>query len=385
MINYKKTGVIKMRLVAMLATSFTLLIMSGCADNVKKSEKNTAPVPVAAPAPAPTPTATAPAPAPAPVATAPAAPVAPPVVQSGLTPEQKIEAFIARTAKSQSIPEAEIREVLSRAQYRQSIIDAITRPAEAKPWKSYRPIFMTDARITGGRKFLAQHRDVLKRVEKDTGVPAEIIVAIIGVETSYGQNKGSSNVLDALYTLGFHYPKREVFFSGELANLLALSKEEKLDIYQLKGSYAGAMGWGQFMPSSYRNYAKDGNKDGRRDLFNNLDDVFASVANYFVGHGWRKGEPVFVRASMDANALPFVPGTPEAKFSLAEIAQKGYRPTENVPALPATLVTLEGAEGTEHWIGFQNYYVITRYNRSPLYAMAVFQLSQAIAEPASTP
>jgi membrane-bound lytic murein transglycosylase B len=383
MINYKKTGVIKMRLVATLATSFVLLIMSGCADNVKKPEKSPAPQPIAAPAPAPAPAPTA-TPTPAVPVIVPTTPAAP-VVASGLTPEQKIEAFIVKTAKSQAIPEAEIREVLSRAQYRQSIIDAITRPAEAKPWKAYRPIFMTDARITGGRNFLAQHREVLKRVEKDTGVPAEIIVAIIGVETSYGKNTGSSNVLDALYTLGFHYPKREVFFSGELANLLALSKEEKLDIYQLKGSYAGAMGWGQFMPSSYRNYAKDGNKDGRRDLFNNLDDVFASVANYFVGHGWRKGEPVFARASMDANALPFVPGTPEAKFSLAEIAQKGYRPVTNVPTLPATLVTLEGAEGTEHWIGFQNYYVITRYNRSPLYAMAVFQLSQAIAEPASTP
>jgi membrane-bound lytic murein transglycosylase B len=379
MINYNKIGVIKMRLVAMIATSLTLLIISGCADNVKKPEKSPAPAPIAAPVPNPAPT-----PAPVTPLTAPAATAAP-VVASGLTPEQKIEAFIVRTAKSQAIPEAEIREVLSRAQYRQSIIDAITRPAEAKPWKSYRPIFMTDARITGGRNFLAQHRDALKRIEKDTGVPAEIIVAIIGVETSYGKNTGSSNVLDALYTLGFHYPKREVFFSGELANLLALSKEEKLDIYQLKGSYAGAMGWGQFMPSSYRNYAKDGNKDGRRDLFTNLDDVFASVANYFVGHGWRKGEPVFARARMDANALPFVPGTPEAKFSLAEIAQKGYRPIESVPTLPATLVTLEGAEGTEHWIGFQNYYVITRYNRSPLYAMAVFQLSQAIAEPAATP
>jgi membrane-bound lytic murein transglycosylase B len=381
MINYKKTGVIKMRLVAMLATGLVLLTLSGCTENVKKPDKSPTPAPIAAPAPG-----TAPTSPPVPVAP-PAAPLTPitPSVASGLTPEQKIEAFIVRTAKSQSIPEAEIRDVLSRAQYRQSIIDAITRPAEAKPWKSYRPIFMTDARITGGRNFLAQHRDALERIEKDTGVPAEIIVAIIGVETSYGKNTGSSNVLDALYTLGFYYPKREVFFSGELANLLALSKEEKLDIYQLKGSYAGAMGWGQFMPSSYRNYAKDGNKDGRRDLFTNLDDVFASVANYFVGHGWRKGEPVFARASMDTNALPFVPGTPEAKFSLAEIAQKGYRPIESVPVLPATLVTLEGAEGTEHWIGFQNYYVITRYNRSPLYAMAVFQLSQAIAEPASTP
>ena len=128
--------------------------------------------------------------------------------------------------------------------------------------------------------------------------------------------------------------------------------------------------------------AKDGDNDGRRNLFLNLDDVFSSIANYFIGYGWRKGEPVFVRASMDANALPFVPTTMEAKLSLAELAEKGYRPTSNVPNLPATLLTLDGSEGVEHWIGFNNFYVITRYNRSPLYAMSVYQLAQAIAAPA---
>jgi membrane-bound lytic murein transglycosylase B len=378
MINYQKYWSYHMRLVTSLTTCVLVLAISACADNVKKNEPGAKPAPVATTSP--TPSVQAPAPAMTPATPAPTS-----IPGSTLTPEQKMAAFIVNTSKSQNIPEAEIREILSHAQYRQSIIDAITRPAEAKPWKNYRPIFMTDARINGGRNFLAQHRDALKRVEQNTGVPAEVIVAIIGVETSYGQNKGSSNVLDALYTLAFYYPKREVFFSGELANLIALSKEEKLDIYQLKGSYAGAMGWGQFMPSSYRNYAKDGSADGRRDLFNNLDDVFSSVANYFVVHGWRKGEPVFARARADANALAFVPGTPEAKFSLAEIAQKGYRPVDAVPALPATLVTLEGDQGTEHWIGFQNFYAITRYNRSPLYAMAVFQLSQAIAEPVATP
>jgi membrane-bound lytic murein transglycosylase B len=376
MINYRKFQELRMRFIKP-AVLLSLCVLAACvADQSKK-----APAPPPAP-PAPPSVPVPPAPPAAPIATTPAVPPAPVGATNGLTPEQKIEAFISRTAKSQSMTETEIRSILSRAQYRQSIIDAITRPAEAKPWKDYRPIFITDARINGGRNFLAQHRDALMRVEQNTGVPAEFIVAIIGVETSYGKNAGSNNVLDALYTLGFYYPKREVFFSGELANVIALSKEEKLDLYQLKGSYAGAMGWGQFMPSSYRNYAKDGNGDGRRDLFNNLDDVFASVANYFVVHGWQKDKPVFVRANMASGAQPFVPGTPEAKFSLAEIAQKGYRPSETVADLPATLVTLEGAAGTEHWIGFKNYYVITRYNRSPLYAMAVFQLAQAIAQPA---
>ena len=347
----------------------SLCLLAACAGNIKKNdEAKTAAPAVSTPAPAPVST-------PAPfMATTPVAPL--------LLPEEKIALFVSSTSKKFGIPESEIRATLAQAQYRQNIIDAITRPAEAKPWKSYRPIFITDARISGGRKFMAEHREELQRVEDRTGVPAEIIVAIIGVETSYGGNMGNFKVLDALYTLGFYYPKREAFFSSELAHLFQLGKVENFDVTQLKGSYAGAMGYGQFMPSSYINYAKDGDNDGRRNLFSNLDDVFSSVANYFVGHGWRKDEPVFVRASMDATAMPFVPDNLEAKYSLAELAQKGYRPIGNVPDLPATLLTLDGADGVEHWIGFKNFYVITRYNRSPLYAMSVYQLADAIAAPA---
>ncbi|MGH8051031.1 MAG: lytic murein transglycosylase B [Arenimonas sp.] len=359
-----------MRIALMTAS---ICFLAGCAGDVKKNE--------AAPVAASVPTVqTTPAISSAVMPAATTALLAPP-----LKPEEKIEQFIVSTSKKYNIPESEIRATLAQAQYRQSIIDAITRPAEAKPWKSYRPIFITEARIAGGRKFMAEHREELLRVQNRTGVPAEIIVAIIGVETSYGGNMGNYKVLDALYTLGFYYPKREAFFSSELAHLFELSRVEKFDIQQLKGSYAGAMGWGQFMPSSYLNYAQDGDNDGRRNLFVNLDDVFSSVANYFVGYGWRKGEPVFVRASADSNAQAFVPETMEAKYSLAELAQKGYRPVETAPNLPATLLTLEGNEGTEHWIGFQNFYVITRYNRSPLYAMSVFQLAQAIAAPAMPP
>lgn len=356
----------------------SICLLAACAGNPKKNEVAK---PVTTPSPAPLIT---PAPSSASVSTTQTAPaVLPAATLPPVLPAEKISLFVSDASKKFNIPEAEIRATLAQAQYRQSIIDAITRPAEAKPWKSYRPIFLTDARINNGRKFLALHREELQRVQDRTGVPAEIIVAIIGVETSYGNNMGSFKVLDALYTLGFYYPKREAFFSSELAHLFQLSKVENFDIQQLKGSYAGAMGWGQFMPSSYLNYAKDGDNDGRRNLFNNLDDVFSSVANYFVGHGWRKGEPVFVRASMDGGALPFVPDNLEAKYSLAQLAEKGYRPITTVPELPATLLTLDGSDGTEHWIGFQNFYVITRYNRSPLYAMSVYQLAQAIAAPAS--
>jgi len=267
-----------------------------------------------------------------------------------------------------------------------------------RPWKTYRPIFISDRRIADGRSFLARHREQLAKVEAETGVPAEMIVAIIGVETSYGGNTGSYKVLDALYTLGFFYPvsgkpeqvEREAmrgrFFRDELAQVMLLAREENLDLPELKGSYAGAMGYGQFMPSSYRAYARDGDGDGRRDLFGSLPDVFASVANYFVAHGWQKGEPVVALARADEGAEPYKPATLEARYSLAELAELGYRPAVALgDDLKATLVTFDGSDGVEHWLGFRNFYTITRYNRSPMYAMAVYQLSREIGAGTAAP
>ncbi|MCI1711029.1 MAG: lytic murein transglycosylase B [Chiayiivirga sp.] len=292
-------------------------------------------------------------------------------------------AFVAEVSREHGIDAAAIEAMLGAAKYQQSIIDAITRPAEAKPWKAYRPIFMTPQRIADGRAFLAQHRAALEKVEADTGVPKEIVVAILGVETSYGRITGSYRVLDALYTLAFHYPKRAPFFRSELMHVFPLARDEALDLSAIKGSYAGAMGWGQFMPSSYRAYARDGDGDGRRDLFGSLPDVFASVANYFVAHGWQRGEPVIVPAVRAGDATPFKPESLEPAFTLPELGERGYRPRVAVGhAAKATLVTLDGAQGEEDWIAFKNFYVISRYNRSPLYSLAVYQLSQAIAEPA---
>ena len=305
-----------------------------------------------------------------------------------LTQAQRAE-FAAGVASKYGVSADAVLPLLEQAKYQQSIIDAITRPAEAKPWSAYRPIFMNTARIEGGRAFLAQHREALAKVEADTGVPAEMIVAIIGVETSYGKITGKYKVLDALYTLGFFYPKREVFFRSELEHLFKLAEEESIDITSVQGSYAGAMGWGQFMPSSYRAYAVDGDGDGKRDLFGSLPDVFASIANYFVAHGWQRGEPVALPATRAADAQDFVPDSMEAKYALTELAAKGYRPTAAVGhAADATLLGLDGAEGREFWITFKNFYVISRYNRSPLYSLAVYQLSQAIAgtkDTAATP
>jgi membrane-bound lytic murein transglycosylase B len=298
--------------------------------------------------------------------------------------DEKKNAFVAEAVSLSGLTPEQVRSWLDQARYQQSIINAITRPAEGKPWKDYRPIFMTADRIDSGRRFYAENRSELERVAAETGVPAQYIVAIIGVETSYGRITGTYRVLDALYTLGFFYPRREEFFRSELAQVFALAKEEQIDLGTLKGSYAGAMGWGQFMPSSYRKFGKDGDGDGKRDLIGSRRDAFASIANYFIGHGWKSGTPPFVPAVADAGAAPFVPGDFEAKYSLADLAAKGYRPANaSAPNLPVTLLTLEGVNGPEYWIGYQNFYVITRYNRSPMYAMAVHQLAQAIAAPSS--
>lgn len=315
-----------------------------------------------------------------------------PVVQPVVVTEQARAEFARETAAQYGIDPAYIESVLSRAQIRDSIITAMSRPAEAKPWRDYRPIFITQSRIDGGQAFLATHRDALARVEGQYGVPAEIIVSIIGVETNYGSNTGKYPVVDALYTLAFAYPRtgdpakadrensRQAFFRSELAQLFALGQDTGLDITTLTGSYAGAMGWGQFMPSSYRDYAVDGNGDGKRDLFNSTDDVFASIANYFVKKGgWVRGGPVTVRANRAVNAQD-VPDSLEPTSTLGDLAARGYRPLVDVaPNQTATLLSLDGASGPEYWLGFRNFYAITRYNISKHYAMAVYQLSEAIA------
>jgi membrane-bound lytic murein transglycosylase B len=318
---------------------------------------------------------------------------APAAVPNAQPVEAALPEFVRTTSAKYDVDAAYVRSVMEGAEIRDSIIKAMSRPAEAKPWSDYRPIFITQPRITAGKAFLAQHRDALAKVEAEYGVPAEIIVAILGVETSYGGNAGSYPVVDALYTLAFAYPRtnlpdkiarentREAFFRDELAQLFALGKETGFDITTLKGSYAGAMGWGQFMPSSYRDYAVDGNGDGKVDLFNNLDDVFASVANYFVKKGgWQRDEPITVRANRAKGTADFEPEGLEPRYTLDQLAARGYTPSVRAAhAGDATLVNLDGVIGKEHWIAYQNFYAITRYNISKHYAMAVYQLSEAIA------
>jgi membrane-bound lytic murein transglycosylase B len=296
-------------------------------------------------------------------------------------PHPGSEAFVARMAAEHDLDPAHIREVLAEARYQQSIIDAITRPAEARPWYQYRPIFMTEARIAGGAEFWRANQTLLEAVSAEFGVPVEIIVAIVGVETNYGMNTGSFRVIDALATLGFYFPRRADFFASELGHFLRLAQEEALPLYEVRGSYAGAMGLGQFIPSSYRAYAVDFDGTGRRDLWRSLPDALGSVANYLARHRWREGEPIVL-------PVTDMPASLDAEFgmnlnhSLAELESLGLGfERDGLDAdMPATLVTLETADGHEYWIGLNNFYVITRYNRSPLYAMAVTQLAEAIRE-----
>ncbi|WP_028920125.1 lytic murein transglycosylase B [Pseudoxanthomonas suwonensis] len=363
-------------------TGLLALVLFGCVPKDAKLASPPASVPVSTP------------PASVPAEAAPEKTAAPAVDLTPVPFETARANFVRDTSARFGIPAAEIEATLAKANFLDSVVAAMSRPAErVKPWHEYRPMFITQARIDGGRAFLAKNRAALEKVQAETGVPAEVIVAIIGVETSYGGNTGKYSVLDALYTLAFRYPRsgdparlerevrRELFFRDELAQLFALGREERLDITALKGSYAGAMGMGQFMPSSYRQFAVDGDGDGRRDLFNSLDDVFASIANYFVEKGgWVAGGPIAVPATLAEGREPFNPEDWTPEHSLESLAARGYSARQPVPAgATATPVSLEGSAGPQYWLGFRNYYAITRYNISKMYAMAVFQLSEAIA------
>jgi len=296
------------------------------------------------------------------------------------------EAFAARAADEYGLDAAEVMDLLAGARFKQSIVDAMTRPAEAKPWHEYRPIFLTDKRIEGGVRFWREHRDLIDEAARRYEVDPEYIVAIIGVETFYGRITGSYRVLDALTTLAFYYPDtgndRSDFFSRELMQFIALGSEEGLPLRDVEGSYAGAMGLGQFMPSSYREYAVDLDGDDRRDLWGSLADVIGSVANYLHRHGWAYGEPVTSRAVVadgaDMDRVSRRNLKPAA--TIAELGAAGFTPADEQPEdLPAAVTRLREEDGDSYWLVYGNFYVITRYNRSPLYAMAVHDLAQAIA------
>lgn len=296
-------------------------------------------------------------------------------------PEAQV--FVQQMVKEHGFKANEIQEVLAQAEKKQAILDAIARPAEkTKPWFEYRKIFLDDDRIKQGVQFWQENAETLADVSERYGVDEAIIVAIIGVETRYGRHMGNYRVVDALATLGFDYPPRATFFRGQLEQFFLLVREQNQNPLDLKGSYAGAMGFGQFIPSSYRHFARDNDGDGVADIWSNKQDAIASVANYFKAHGWQTSQPVFVRASVSGTVdETMVNSTARPDTALAELRKKGIKPAVDVAGNPkAALLSYQQEQGPEYWLGFNNFYVITRYNRSQLYAMAVWQLSEAIKE-----
>jgi membrane-bound lytic murein transglycosylase B len=263
-----------------------------------------------------------------------------------------------------------------------SILESIAKPAEKKlNWKQYRPIFVTDKRSDKGKAFMKEHKVILERAEKEFGVPIEIITAIIGVETYYGKHTGKYTVFDSLTTLGFDYPPRSKFFKSELKEFLLLSKEEDIDVDDMTGSYAGAMGMPQFISSSYRHYAVDFDGDGKRDLWNSMPDVIGSVANYFSEHGWKKGESVMHSARVEDVSIVKEENKLKPYISFAELQEHGVHINQDLDGkTQVTLLKFVGKKGDEYWVGLDNFYVISRYNHSALYVMAVQQLSEKIAK-----
>jgi peptidoglycan lytic transglycosylase B len=304
------------------------------------------------------------------------------------SPEERqaaVQAFVDQMVSRHGFQRDSLMALMHQARFRSDIIEIIQRPAEAKPWHQYREIFLTPARIRGGVRFWRQNQALLERAAQEYGVPPEIIVAIIGVETRYGEVTGKYRVLDALATLAFGYPKRADFFRSQLEELLLLGREEHIDLATSYGSYAGAIGLPQFMPSSYRAYAVDFDGDGRRDLWGSRADVIGSVANYFKLHGWQSGEPVALRAqSTGRPPQGLIDAGMKPSLSLKSLTEQGITPVPQAadgatgPDTLVSLIRLEGAQGDEYWLGLNNFYVITRYNHSNLYAMAVYQLSREI-------
>ncbi|WP_346798589.1 lytic murein transglycosylase B [Halomonas sp. Bachu 37] len=283
------------------------------------------------------------------------------------------------------VPRDWLEDTLREAEFSQTVLDAMEGAAERRlSWGDYRDIFIQSERIEAGAAFMAEHAEALERVEARYGVPPEIVAAIIGVETYYGRHTGRHRVLDSLATLAFHHPSRGEFFRGELAAFLEITHEQGVAADTLKGSYAGAMGYPQFLPTSYRAYAVDFDGDGQRDLWHNPVDAIGSVGNYFAEHGWRAGDAIYHEASGPAE----LPGSIEFNrtappyISVEELQDRGVEPAEALePDQSVIPLALDQAQDDYRYrLGRHNFYVITRYNHSHLYAMAVTELAAALAE-----
>jgi len=300
------------------------------------------------------------------------------------TSRPEVSAFIDEMVAEHAFDRGMLETALAAAETQQKIIDAISSPAEKRlTWAEYRRIFMTPERIAAGVAFWNEHGALLGDVAAATGVPEEILVGIIGVETYFGRITGSYRVLDALSTLAFDYPPRSAFFRKELAEFFLLVRDEGIAATVPTGSYAGAMGRPQFMPSSFRAYAWDNDGDGRRDIWEDWGDVAGSIANYFNEHGWRCDEEVVALATLGdrwQGEAPSPANVLKADATVASLSEKGVMFATDMPAdSAAALIAYEGDDGPEYRVAMHNFFVITRYNRSAMYALAVHELGLAIA------
>lgn len=299
-----------------------------------------------------------------------------------------VERFVRHMESTHGFDPKALRLVLAGAQKEDWIIEAMDKPVRKSKgsgpprptgaWSRYKAKFITPDNIDKGVQFWREHASTLEKASARYGVPPEVIVGIIGVETRWGRVMGKTRIIDALATLAFAYPRRAEYFTGELESFLIMARDEGFDPFKPTGSFAGAMGYGQFMPSSFRNYAVDFSGDGHRDLWNPVDAI-GSVANYFKGHGWRAGEPVAVRASAAGGAAMHLKTGFDSRYSLTDLAASGITPTTSL-SRPGelSLLRLDVGSGFEYWLGLHNFYVITRYNHSTYYAMAVYQLGRAV-------
>lgn len=297
-------------------------------------------------------------------------------------PRAELVKFARQVARRDGLRRKAVLKVLTQAREQPDIIDKISRPAErVLEWWQYRRIFLSEQRISAGVAFWQEHRDALERVSAEEGVPPQYIIAILGAETYYGRITGSYRVLDALATLAFAYPPRERYFRSELEQFLVLTHHEKIDPLAAKGSYAGAMGPLQFMPSAYILYAIDGDDDGQRNLFTDWDDIFASVAHYLHQCGWQAGGPVVADVKIDPGAtFQIDPGNLKLDRTIDGLNAQGVRVSSDAPGnTPVVLLLAQQQDGPTYRVGFNNFHALTRYNHSALYAMAVDELAQAIA------
>lgn len=294
----------------------------------------------------------------------------------------ELQHFIDAMAENHGFATAELQRLFRGVSLRSDIIEAIERPKEGLPWHDYKKLFLTENNVRRGAAFWKEHTAVLARAQERYGVPAEIIVAILGIETRYGKNTGNHSTLDALTTLMLGYPPRSDFFQRELEEFLLLAREIEIDPRHIKGSYAGAMGWPQFISSSYRRYAVDFDEDGHRDLLDSPDDAIGSIANYLKMNGWEENAPITDAARVEGSLYFWVEKFDiKPKLTLDRLKRYGITPLHRVNTEQrAALIVLEEQTGPLYRLGYNNFYVITRYNRSKRYAMAVYELGEMLRQ-----